>query len=91
MTGGVVQTVRKLPCSPNTSGRATQTKEASAAGVKSIALNEREWKFQRDIRTFWTAVVFCLKGRMGRFRIDRVKTNALGLAGGKGYVEVNFL
>ncbi|GBM76596.1 hypothetical protein AVEN_143018-1 [Araneus ventricosus] len=74
MTAGIVRIVRKLPPSPNTSGRATLTKEARAAGVKSITLNERGWKFQSDIRTFRTAIViFCLKGRMGRSHIDGLK------------------
>ncbi|GBM86139.1 hypothetical protein AVEN_8837-1 [Araneus ventricosus] len=66
MTASIVRIVRKLPSSPNTSGRATLTKKAR---VKSITLNERRWKFQSDNRT---AIVFCLKGRMGRSRIDRV-------------------
>ncbi|GBN12106.1 hypothetical protein AVEN_118124-1 [Araneus ventricosus] len=69
-TAGIVRILRKLPSSPNTSGGATLTKKAQAVGVKSITLNERGLKFQSDIRT---AIVFCLKGRMGRFRIDRIK------------------
>ncbi|GBN84995.1 hypothetical protein AVEN_231497-1 [Araneus ventricosus] len=73
MTAGIVLIVRKLPSSPNTSGRATLTKKTRAAGVKSITRNERGWKFQSDIRTFRTATVFCLQGRMGRSSIDRVK------------------
>ncbi|GBO41396.1 hypothetical protein AVEN_131444-1 [Araneus ventricosus] len=73
MTTGIVRIVRKLPSSPNTSGRATLTKKALAAGVKSITFNERGWKFQSDIRTFRTAIVVCMKGRMGRSPIDRVK------------------
>ncbi|GBM90374.1 hypothetical protein AVEN_56647-1 [Araneus ventricosus] len=73
MTADIVRIVRKLPSSPNTSVRATLTMEARAAGVKSITLNERGWKFQSDIRTFRSAIVFCLKGRMGRSHIDGVK------------------
>ncbi|GBL93140.1 hypothetical protein AVEN_216489-1 [Araneus ventricosus] len=73
MTVGIVRILRKLPSSPNTSGRATLTKKSIAAGVKSITLNEKGWRFQSEIRTFRTPVVFCLKGRMGRSRIDRVK------------------
>ncbi|GBM13467.1 hypothetical protein AVEN_40407-1 [Araneus ventricosus] len=73
MTAGIVRIVRKLPSSPNTSGRGTLTKKARAAGVRSITLNERRWEFQSDIRTFRSARVFCLKGPMGRSRVDRVK------------------
>ncbi|GBN21246.1 hypothetical protein AVEN_60930-1 [Araneus ventricosus] len=73
MAAGIVRIVRKLPSSPNTSGRAILTKKACTACVKSITLNERGWKCQSDIRTFRTAIVFCLKGRMRRYRIDRVK------------------
>ncbi|GBN12455.1 hypothetical protein AVEN_66485-1 [Araneus ventricosus] len=73
MAVGTVRIARKLPSFPKTSGRSTLTKKARAAGVKSITLNERGWKFQSGIRTFRTAVVFCLKARMGRSRIDRVK------------------
>ncbi|GBO22248.1 hypothetical protein AVEN_132030-1 [Araneus ventricosus] len=69
MTAGIVRTPRKLASSPNTTGRATLTKKARAVGVKSISLNERGWKFQSGIRT---AIVFCLKERMGRSRIERV-------------------
>ncbi|GBO31605.1 hypothetical protein AVEN_47154-1 [Araneus ventricosus] len=69
MAADIVRIVRKLTSSPNTSGRSTLTKKARAEGVKSITLNENGWKFQSDIRT---AIVFCLKGRMGRSRIDRV-------------------
>ncbi|GBL97889.1 hypothetical protein AVEN_127002-1 [Araneus ventricosus] len=69
MTAGIVRIVRKLPSSPNISGRATLPKKASAADVKSITLNERGWKLQSDIRT---AIVFCL---MGRSLIDRVNRN----------------
>ncbi|GBM49066.1 hypothetical protein AVEN_155823-1 [Araneus ventricosus] len=71
MTAGIFRIVRKLPSSPNTSGRATLTKKARAAGVKSITLNERVWKFPSDIRTFRTTIIFCLKGRMGLSRMDR--------------------
>ncbi|GBM74741.1 hypothetical protein AVEN_197986-1 [Araneus ventricosus] len=70
MTAGIVRIVRKLPSSPNTSGRATLTKKARAVGVTSIALHERGWKFPSDIRA---AIAFCLKGRMGQSRIDRLK------------------
>ncbi|GBN92129.1 hypothetical protein AVEN_240041-1, partial [Araneus ventricosus] len=49
MTAGIVRIVRKLPSSPNTSGRVTLTKKARTAGVKSITFNERRWKFQSDI------------------------------------------
>ncbi|GBM88195.1 hypothetical protein AVEN_57951-1 [Araneus ventricosus] len=73
MTAGIVRIVRKFPSSPHTSGIATLTKKACAAGVKSITLNEMGWKLQSDIRTFRTAIVFCLKGRMGRSHINRVK------------------
>ncbi|GBM38405.1 hypothetical protein AVEN_260796-1 [Araneus ventricosus] len=73
MTAAIVRIVRKLPSSPNTSGRATPTKKARAACVKSITLNKRRWKFQSDIWTFRAAIVFCLKERMGRSRINRVK------------------
>ncbi|GBN30505.1 hypothetical protein AVEN_144949-1 [Araneus ventricosus] len=72
MTAGIVRIVRKLPSSPNTSARATLTKKARAAGVKSNTISERKWKFQSDIRM---AIVICLKGRIGRSRIDRVKIN----------------
>ncbi|GBM25379.1 hypothetical protein AVEN_12314-1 [Araneus ventricosus] len=71
MTAGIV---RKLPSSPNTSGRSTVTKKARTACVKSITNNERVRKFQSDIRSLRDFVVFCLKGRMGRSRIDRVKS-----------------
>ncbi|GBL97773.1 hypothetical protein AVEN_231940-1 [Araneus ventricosus] len=73
MTASVIGIVRKLPSFPNTSGQATLTKKTRAAGVKSITLYERRWEFQSDIRTFWTAIVFCSDGRMARFRIYRVK------------------
>ncbi|GBN71530.1 hypothetical protein AVEN_219219-1 [Araneus ventricosus] len=73
MTACIVRIVRKLSSSPNTSGRATRTKKARSAKVKSITLNERGLKFQSDIRTFRTAIVFCLKARMGRSHIDRIK------------------
>ncbi|GBN33971.1 hypothetical protein AVEN_130489-1 [Araneus ventricosus] len=75
MTAGIVRIVRKLASYPNTSGPDIVTKKARAAGVKLITLNERRWNFQSDIRTFRTAIVFCLKGRMGRSRIDRVNVN----------------
>ncbi|GBM27829.1 hypothetical protein AVEN_119286-1 [Araneus ventricosus] len=70
MTAGTVRILRKPPFSPNTSGRAIPRKKARVAGVKSITLNERGWEFQCDIRT---AIVFFLKKRVGRSRIDRVK------------------
>ncbi|GBM60799.1 hypothetical protein AVEN_125460-1 [Araneus ventricosus] len=73
MTAGIILIARKLPSSPNTSGRATLTKKARVLGVKSITLKERRWKFLNDFRTLRAAIVFCLKGRMGRSRIDRVK------------------
>ncbi|GBN41058.1 hypothetical protein AVEN_118517-1 [Araneus ventricosus] len=72
MAAGIVRIVAKLPSFPNTSGRATLTNRARTAGVKSIALNERGWKFESDTQAFRTAIVFFLKGRMGRSRIDRV-------------------
>ncbi|GBM38507.1 hypothetical protein AVEN_24598-1 [Araneus ventricosus] len=72
-TVGTVRVLRSPPSSSqNPTGRATLTKKACPAGVKSIALNEREWTFHSDFRTFWTTAVFCLKGRLGRSRIDRV-------------------
>ncbi|GBN34821.1 hypothetical protein AVEN_51003-1 [Araneus ventricosus] len=71
MTAGTVRLLRKPLSSPNTSGQAPLKKKASAAGVKSITLNEMGWKFQIGIRTFRTAIVFFLKRRMGRSRIDR--------------------
>ncbi|GBN78836.1 hypothetical protein AVEN_91382-1, partial [Araneus ventricosus] len=43
----------------------------------AITFNERRWKFPNDIRTFRTAVVFCLKERFGRSRIDRVKASKI--------------
>ncbi|GBL71994.1 hypothetical protein AVEN_115031-1 [Araneus ventricosus] len=70
MTAGTALILRKHPFSPIASGLATLAKKARVAGVKSITLNERGWKFQSDIRT---VTVSCLKGRMGRSRIDRVK------------------
>ncbi|GBM92469.1 hypothetical protein AVEN_2108-1 [Araneus ventricosus] len=73
MTTGTVRILRKPASSPNTSGRATLRKKASAAVVKLITLNERGWKFQNDILTLRTAIVFCLKRHMGRLRIDRIK------------------
>ncbi|GBN31332.1 hypothetical protein AVEN_153049-1 [Araneus ventricosus] len=75
MTAGIVRIVRKFPSYPSTSGRAPLSKKARAAGVKSITINETGWKFQTDIRTFRTAIVSCLKGRMGRSRIDRGNLN----------------
>ncbi|GBN61844.1 hypothetical protein AVEN_40297-1 [Araneus ventricosus] len=70
MTAGTVRILRKPSFSPNSSGRATLDKKARAAGEKSITLNEREWKVRSDIRT---AIVFCLKRRLGRSRIYRVE------------------
>ncbi|GBL89409.1 hypothetical protein AVEN_225919-1 [Araneus ventricosus] len=72
MTGGTGRILRKPSFSPSASERATLTKKARAAGVKAITFNERGWKRQSDMQTFRTAIVFCLKGRMGRSRIDRV-------------------
>ncbi|GBM84263.1 hypothetical protein AVEN_102013-1 [Araneus ventricosus] len=82
MTAGNVRIVRKLPPSPSTSARATLTKKARAVGVKSITLYERGWKFRSDIRTFRTATVFRMKGRMERSRIDRVKVEQVHIHGG---------
>ncbi|GBM06171.1 hypothetical protein AVEN_218830-1 [Araneus ventricosus] len=61
---------KKIPYSPNPSGRAILTKKACTAGVKSITLNDIGWKLHSDIRT---ATVLCLSRRLGRSRIDRVK------------------
>ncbi|GBN17106.1 hypothetical protein AVEN_33013-1 [Araneus ventricosus] len=69
MTAGTVQILRKPSFSPIASERATLTKKVRAADEKSIRLNERGLKFRNDIRT---AIVFCLKRRLGRSRIDRV-------------------
>ncbi|GBM34069.1 hypothetical protein AVEN_225596-1 [Araneus ventricosus] len=68
--------ILRIPFSPlftNPSGGATLRKKAYAAGVKLIILNERVWNFYSDIRTFRTTAVFCLKGRFGPSRNDRVK------------------
>ncbi|GBL66756.1 hypothetical protein AVEN_110985-1 [Araneus ventricosus] len=65
MTAGTLRILRT--CSPSPSGRATLTKKARAAGVKSITPNERGRKLHGDIRM---STVFCLKGRS---RVDRVK------------------
>ncbi|GBL82475.1 hypothetical protein AVEN_252602-1 [Araneus ventricosus] len=74
MTAGTVPILRLPPLFPNPSGGATLRKKAYAAGVKSVTLKGRVWKFHSDIPTFRTAAVFCLKGRFGPFRIDRVNT-----------------
>ncbi|GBM76299.1 hypothetical protein AVEN_81847-1 [Araneus ventricosus] len=73
MTTGTVQILRKPSFSPNPSGRAILTKKARAAGEKSITLNKRGWNLRSGIRTFRTAIVVCLKKRLGRSRIERVK------------------
>ncbi|GBN61078.1 hypothetical protein AVEN_107601-1 [Araneus ventricosus] len=49
MTAGTFQILRKPLYSPDASGRATLTTKVCAVGVKSIPLNERGWKFHRDI------------------------------------------
>ncbi|GBO46562.1 hypothetical protein AVEN_208066-1 [Araneus ventricosus] len=64
---------KKNPFSPNPSGRATLTKKARAVGERSITFNERGWKFRCDIQALRTAIVFCLKRRLGRSRMDRVQ------------------
>ncbi|GBM46420.1 hypothetical protein AVEN_256393-1 [Araneus ventricosus] len=69
---------KKTPLFPEHNGRTTLTNKALAVCVKSI---ERMSKFQSDIRT---AIVFCLKGRMGRSRIDRVN------GGVSSYVDRGF-
>ncbi|GBO42511.1 hypothetical protein AVEN_97064-1 [Araneus ventricosus] len=65
MTAGTVRILGKPSFSPNPSGRAILTKKECAAGEKSITLNE-------GVEISETAIVFCLKRRLGRSRIDRV-------------------
>ncbi|GBN54276.1 hypothetical protein AVEN_39338-1 [Araneus ventricosus] len=46
ITAGIVRVVRKLPSSPNTSGRATLTKKAHAAVVKQSHLTKGGGNFR---------------------------------------------
>ncbi|GBO29834.1 hypothetical protein AVEN_128743-1 [Araneus ventricosus] len=74
MTAGIVRILRKHSFSPNPSERATLTKKVRSADEKSTTLNESGWKCRSDIRT---AIVFRLKRRLGRSRIDRVNHLAI--------------
>ncbi|GBN81697.1 hypothetical protein AVEN_38950-1 [Araneus ventricosus] len=47
MTAGIVRIVRKLPSSPNTSGRATRTKKARIAGMKSNTFVSTYWPISK--------------------------------------------
>ncbi|GBM89360.1 hypothetical protein AVEN_59469-1 [Araneus ventricosus] len=72
MTAGTVRILR-FPPFPKSNRTSHSTRKAHFVGVQSITLNERGRKFYSDIRTFRTAAVFCLKGRLGRSSIDRDK------------------
>ncbi|GBO29992.1 hypothetical protein AVEN_57528-1 [Araneus ventricosus] len=81
MTAGTVRILRKPSFFPNPSGRATLTKKECAAGEKSITLNE-------GVEISETAIVFCMKRRLGRSRIDRVNDSIENKDRGPGNLVV---